>query len=360
MRPSAPAIAVAALALACVAADAPSGPIFFPGRQYGLGERQSYVMSRDARLTVRFARTGGAVSSTTVTATHESSVAFTVEGYTDAGLPVLGVATADQRSSGDSGADSGDAATAAASPEIDGDGVVRSASFAEFGPATSLLNGLDAQAMDIGTTWHGQGDLALPFAHLALRLKSQVNFKSGDTGSILLQALVTGNADVAGHPKVAPFGAIRLKGAGTTVGSAFFSPERRLMLGMDLTTTSHGNALDARGRHGAYDLVAHWSIKLARYASGTLPGPGISPGIGIPVTQMGAPEPGATNVYSKGSPADVFAPASINPDVIDRSNASAPPTLAPSPDESLPPVPIAMPSDQPMASPPPGPSPTPS
>jgi hypothetical protein len=356
MRPSAPAIAVAALALACIAAAAPSGPIFFPGRQYGLGERQSYAMSRDARLTVRFARTGGAVSTKTVSATRESSVAFTVEGFTDSGMPVLGVAIADQKSSDGSG----EGASAPASPVIDGDGGVRSESFAEFAPATSLLNGLDAQALDIGATWHGQGDLALPFARMTLRLKSQVNFKSGDVGLTLLQALVAGNADVAGHPSVAPFGAIRLTGSGTAAGSAFFSPERRLLLGMELTMTSHGNATDARGRRGAYNLVAHWSIKLARYAPGILPGPGISPGIGIPVTQMGAPEPGATNVYSQGSPADVFAPASINPDVIDRSNASAPPTLAPSPDESLPPVPIEMPSDQPMASPPPGPSPTPS
>jgi hypothetical protein len=356
MRPSAPAIAVAVLAAACIAAAAPSGPIFFPDRQYGLGERQSYVMSRDARLTVRFSRPGGALSAKTVAKARESSVAFTVEGFTDAGTPVLGIATADQN---DRDA-TGESSAATASPVIDADGGVRSESFAEFAPATSLLNGLDAGALDIGATWHGQGDLLLPFARLALRLKSQVNFKSGDTGSTLLQALVTGNAGVTGHPLVAPYGAIRLIGAGTAAGSAFFSPERRLLLGMELTMTSNGNATDARGRRGSYSLVAHWSIKLARYAPGILPGPGISPGIGIPVTQMGAPEPGATNVYSQGSPADVFAPASINPDVIDRSNASVPPTAAPSPDESLPPVPIEMPSDQPMASPPPGPSPTPS
>ena len=283
-------------------------------------------------------------------------MAFTVEGFTDAGMPVLGIATADQTNR-DAAAEG---SSATASPVIGDDGGVRSESFAEFAPATSLLNGLDAQALDIGATWHGQGDLPLPFARLALRLQSKVNFKSGDPGSTLLQALVSGEAGVTGHPSVAPFGAIRLTGAGTAAGNAYFAPERRLLLGMELTMTSSGNATDTRGRRGAYTLVAHWSIKLARYAPGILPGPGISPGIGIPVTQMGAPEPGATNVYSQGSPADVFAPASLNPDVIDRSNASAPPTAAPSPDESLPPVPIEMPSDQPMASPPPGPSPTPS
>src|SRR5450755_2413877 len=154
MRSSAPAIAVAALALACIAAAAPSGPIFFPGRQYGLGERQSYVMSRDARLTVRFARSGGAVSTKTVVVARESSVAFTVEGFTDSGMPVLGVATADQNASDVSN----EASSATASPVIDGDGGVRNESFAEFSPATSLLNGLDAQALDIGATWHGQGD----------------------------------------------------------------------------------------------------------------------------------------------------------------------------------------------------------
>jgi len=131
-----------------------------------------------------------------------------------------------------------------------------------------------------------------------------------------------------------------------------------LLLGMDLTVTGNGNATDSRGRRGTYALVAHWSIKLARFASGAVPGPGLSPGIGIPATEMGGAAPAATNVYSQGSPADVFHPASITPDVIDTTNASAPPTAAPSPDESLPPIPVEMPSDQPVASPPPGPTPT--
>jgi hypothetical protein len=328
--------------------------MFFPGREYGLGERQTYLIDRDAHLTVRLGRPDGSTMSKTVVAADESSVAFTVEGYTDAGAPVLAVATAHR--TGRNASTGGSAATA--SPVIENDGTVRSESFADFAPAAALLNGLDAQALDIGTTWLGQGDLALPFARAALRLRAQVNFKSGEASMTLLQALLTGNAGVSGKPVIAPFGAVRLAGAGALAGSAFFSPERRLLLGMDLAMTSNGNVIDSRGRRGAYTLVSHWSIKLSSYASGPLPGPGISPGIGIPVTQMGAPAPGATNVYSQGSPADVFHPASVNPDVIDRTNASAPPTLAPSPDESLPPIPISMPSDQPLVSPPPGPSPT--
>jgi hypothetical protein len=355
MRPSTLAFIAAGLGLACVAA-APPGPVFFPGRQYGLGERQTYLIDRDARLTVRLARSNGAIISKTTDSVDESSVAFTVEGYTDAGMPVLGVATADRN---DRGTSSGESA-ATASPVIENDGSVPSEVFAGFAPAAALLNGLDPQALDIGTIWTGRGDLPLPFARAALRLKGQVNFKSGDVHATLLQALITGTASVAGHPSVAPFGALRLAGGGTVAGSAFISPERRLLLGMDMTLTSNGNLSDAHGRRGAYALQTHWSIKLASYASGVLPGPGISPGIGIPVTQMGAPAPGATNVYSQGSPADVFSPASVNPDVIDRSNASVPPTAAPSPDESLPPIPVSMPSDQPVASPPPGPSPTPS
>lgn len=355
MRPSTLAIIAAGLGLACIAA-APSGPIFFPGRQYGLGERQTYLIDRAARLTVRFPRSDGTIVSKSVTSVGESSVAFTVEGYTDAGMPVLGIATAGRNDR--AAANGGPPATA--SPVIESDGSVTSETFADFAPAAALLNGLDPQTLDIGTMWTGRGDLSSPFARAALSLNGKVNFKSGDAHSTLLQALLSGSASVSGHPSVAPFGALHLVGGGALAGDAYFYPERRLLLGMELALTSNGNLTDAHGRHGAFSLLTHWSIKLASFAPGILPGPGISPGIGIPITQMGAAAPGATNVYSQGSPADVFGPASINPDVIDKSNASAPPTAAPSPDESLPPIPVSMPSDQPVASPPPGPSPTPS
>jgi hypothetical protein len=355
MRPSTLAVIVAGLGVACIAA-APSGPIFFPGHPYGLGERQTYLIDRDARLTVRLAGPSGAIVSKTTESVDESSVAFTVEGFTDAGMPVLAVATADRT---DRGGSSG-ASSATASPIIGNDGSVPSETFAGFAPAAALLNGIDPQTLDIGTTWNSRGDLPLPFARAAVRLKGQVNFKSGDVHATLLQALLTGGASIAGHPSVSPFGTLRLAGGGVVTGNAFIYPERRLLLGVQLTLTSNGNLTDAHGRHGAYALITRWSIKLASYAPGVVPGPGISPGIGIPVTQMGQPAPGATNVYSQASPAGVFAPASVNPDVIDRSNASAPPTAEPSPDESLPPIPVDLPSDQPVASPPPGPSPTPS
>jgi hypothetical protein len=305
---------------------------------------------------VRIAGPTGAIVSKTADSVDESSVAFTVEGFTDAGMPVLAVATAIRN---DRGVSSG-GASATASPVIASDGNVPSEMFAGFAPAAALLNGIDPQALDIGTIWNSRGDLPLPFARAAARMKGQVNFKSGDVNSTLLQALLTGTASIAGHPRLAPFGALHLAGGGAVTGNAYIALERRLLLGMELTLTSNGNVTDAHGRHGAYALITRWSIKLASYAPGVLPGPGISPGIGIPVTQMGAAAPGATNVYSQSSPSDVFAPASVNPDVIDKSDASAPPTAAPSPDESLPPVPVEMPSDQPVASPPPGPSPTPS
>jgi hypothetical protein len=355
MRPSTLVVIAAGLGLSCIAA-APSGPIFFPGREYGLGERQTYLIDRDARLTVRLEGPNGVIVSKSTDLVDERSVAFTVEGYTDAGMPVLAVATAVRGGSNTS--DVGSSATS--SPIIETDGSVPSDTFAGFAPSAALMNGLDPQALDIGTIWTGRGDLPLPFARAAVKLKGQVNFKSGELDDTLLQALLTGTASITGHPRVAPFGALHLTGGGVVAGNAFISPPRRLVLGMELTLTSYGNVTDAHGRHGAYVMNTHWSIKLASYAPGILPGPGISPGIGIPVTQMGAPAPAATNVYSQSSPSDVFAPASVNSDVIDKSNASAPPTAAPSPDESLPPIPVSIPSDQPVASPPPGPSPTPS
>ena len=154
MRASKLAIAAAVLAVACVAA-APSGPIFFPGRQYGLGERQTYLIERDARLTVRLEKADGSLAVKTVDKVEESSVAFTVEGYNDAGMPVLGIATADL--TGRDASSGGSSATA--SPVIENDGSVRSESFAELAPVAALLNGLDAQAMDIGTKWNGRASL---------------------------------------------------------------------------------------------------------------------------------------------------------------------------------------------------------
>jgi hypothetical protein len=353
MRAVQAATAVATVALACVAA-APNGPIFFPTHAYGLGERQAYVIARDTRLVLRFARADGTIGSKTIAGADERSVAFTVEGFSDNGQPVLGVATeglADSRVSSEQPLET-------SSPVIEADGSVRNESFRALAPVALVLNGLEAQAMDIGSTWHGHGDLELPFARAGVRLDGKVNFKSGEAQETLLQALLQGSAAISGHPLIAPFGALRLAGGGMMSGSAYFSPSRRLLLGMDLTVTGNGNATDSRGRRGTYALVAHWSIKLARFASGAVPGPGLSPGIGIPATEMGGAAPAATNVYSQGSPADVFHPASITPDVIDTTNASAPPPAAPSPDESLPPIPIEMPSDQPVASPPPGPTPT--
>src|ERR1700681_3238597 len=93
MRPSTLAVIASGLGVACIAA-APSGPIFFPGRQYGLGERQTYLIDRDAKLTVRIASADGSTSTRTVAAVDQTSVAFIVEGYNDAGMPVLGIATA--------------------------------------------------------------------------------------------------------------------------------------------------------------------------------------------------------------------------------------------------------------------------
>ncbi|HLJ82940.1 MAG TPA: hypothetical protein VKT51_02035 [Candidatus Eremiobacteraceae bacterium] len=349
---AAPAAALGFILTAAIAAF--GGQIFLPGHEYGTGEQQVYAIARDARLTVRFARADGTIGTQTSLLHDASSVAFTVEGFTGDGAPVLAVATAGALRQ------SSVAAVPSDSPVIAADGSAARPEFDGFAPASLVLSGLDASSLDIGTEWHGTGDLALPFAHARAQLHGKANFKSGTLADTLLQAVLNGGASIAGQPRLSKFGAVRLTGGGALSGEAYFQPARHLLVGTDLSLTSNGNAVDAHGTHGSYSLTAHWIVKLVGLVAGTPPIPGISPGIGIPANQMGE-RANAANVYSPGSPVPVLHPAPMPSGVIS-GNSGATPTpyaaVTPSPTESLAPLPIGLSSDQPIASPPPAPTPT--
>lgn len=354
MRASGVALAAAVAFLFCAALTAAGGQIFAAGHVFGTGEQQVYAIARDARLTVRFANADGSLSEQTATLHEASSVAFTVEGFNDAGAPVLAVATAGtyRRTSA--------AAAPSESPVIAADGSIAHPAFDAFAPASLVLSGLDVSSLDIGSEWNGAGDLALPFAHARAHVHGKVNFKSGGAANELLQAVLSGGASTTGDPRFSRFGAVRLIGGGVLSGTAYFEPAERLLAGTDLSLTSNGNAVDARGVHGSYSLTAHWIVKLVSLVAGIAPGPGISPGIGIPGPLMGS-HAGAANVYSNGTPVTVFHPAPQPSGVITgNAGATAAPTAAvtPSPGESLEPLPIGLSSDQPIASPPPAPTPT--
>jgi hypothetical protein len=349
---AAPAAALGFILTAALAAF--GGQIFLPGHEYGTGEQQVYAIARDARLTVRFARADGTIGTQTSLLHDASSVALTVEGFTDAGAPVLAIATAGALRQ------SSAAAAPSDSPVIASDGSAADPGFDGLAPSSLVLNGLDASLLDIGSEWHGTGDLTLPFAHARAQLHGKVNFKSGALADTMLQAVLTGGASVAGQPRLSKFGTVRLIGAGALNGEAYFQPSRHLLVGTDLSLTSSGNAVDAHGTHGSYLLTAHWIVKLVSLVAGTPPIPGISPGIGISGNHMGA-HANAVNPYSPGSPVPVLHPAPMPSGVIS-GNTGATPTpyapVTPSPGESLAPLPIGLSSDQPIASPPPAPTPT--
>ncbi len=346
---------VAALGFILTAAIAAAGgQIFLPGHAYGTGEQQVYAIARDAKLTVRFARADGTIVAQTSLLHDASSLALTVEGFTDAGAPVLAIATAGALRQ------SSAAAAPSDSPVIAADGSAANTAFDGLSPASLVLNGLDASSLDIGTEWHGSGDLMLPFAHARAQIHGKANFKSGALADTMLQAVLTGVAAVAGQPQLSKFGAVRLIGAAVLTGEAYFQPARHLLVGTDLELAGNGNAVDAHGKHGSYSLTAHWIVKLVSLVAGTPPVPGISPGIGISGNQMGA-HANAANVYSPGSPVPVLHPAAMPSGVISGSAGATPTPYAPvtpSPGESLAPLPIGLSSDQPIASPPPAPTPT--
>ena len=106
----------------------------------------------------------------------------------------------------------------------------------------------------------------------AARMKGQVNFKSGDVNATLLQALLTGTASIAGHPRIAPFGALHLAGGGAVTGNAYIALERRLVLGMEIDADEQrrqrdGCARPARRLRADHALVDQTRKLCARRAS---------------------------------------------------------------------------------------------
>jgi hypothetical protein len=348
-------IAVVFAAFAATPPKARSATVFVPGHAFGEGEQQVYAIAEHATLSVRFRQPDGRIAQKTLNVTQKRSVALTIEGYNQSGAPVMALAAAQSGKTAARAAGSAPAASPAVSSSgnlpLSGDAVA-------LAPAAILLSGLSAQAPAVGAKWKSAGDLALPFGSLAVSLNNSANDSSGDENSTTLQVVSSGSARVDIKARVPAIGAVALRGAIPASAASFLELQRRLLLGMVVHASGRGNAAAAHGRRGSYALTVDYALKLARFAGGTQPRPGIGGYVpssgylgGIAPTDAGNLSPAPVSTIAQPAPTDTsFVPSPL-------PGATA---ATPAPAESLPPVPIIMPSDLPLASAPPAPSPSPS
>ncbi len=377
VRPSLIAVAVPALALVALAAAATAPPTttaFMPGRTFGIGEQQVYSIEQDTKLIVRFRRADGSIDARNIESNTKRSVAFTVEGLTSAGNPVLGVATAvatpapngpkgpllqgpiPQSASPNASA----SVSPPPSPDVAADGSVRvDGDLAGLAPLGGVLAGAASDKLDPRTTWRSEAAVKLPLVALALHMSNTANAPANpDENTGVIDVTSTGSVDVSGSPRISGYGATRLRGSGVAAVQAFLDQKRGVVLGMLLNVGSRGNAASAHGDHGEYDLNVQYSVRLVRYVAGapiqTSPSPGAQPTLDT-LTRFASP----SSVFSNGSLNPLARPAPTDP--IFRATPFPGPTetATPAPSESLPPVPIPQSSDAPIASPPPPPTASP-
>lgn len=358
--------------VAAVASGAPSPPtanVFVPEHAYGIGEQQVYAIVSTTTLTVKFRRLDGSLVKKTLNSPSRHSVALTVQGYTPEGAPVLAVATpppAPARSGSKSAISSPSPAAAASGvspppgPSVRKSGAVETTGpLADLSITSVVLSGLNGAPPELGKSWRSSGTLQTSLGTLAVALDNAPNNSTGDETSTTLQVTSKGTADVTGDLRVPDFGKAVLRGRATVGALTYVELANRLLLGMDLVANGRGNLNGELGQRGSFDLAVRYAVKLVRYVRGASP----APSAGLPFSVASGFLGGAT-----GETPNYFRPASINP--IAQPGATntgflPPPqpvaTISPTaaPGESLPPVPIVLPSGQPVASPPPAPSPSP-
>jgi hypothetical protein len=374
VRPSLIAFAAPALALVALAAAVSAPPTttaFMPGRTFGIGEQQVYSIEQDTKLIVRFRRADGSIDARNIESNTKRSVAFTVEGLTSAGNPVLGVATAVATPAPSGGSENAPAQGTAQpsasasvspppSPDVAADGSVRvDGDLAGLAPLGGVLAGAAADKLDPRTTWRSEAAVKLPLVALALHMSNTANAPANpDENTGVIGVTSTGSVDVSGSPKISGYGATRLRGSGAAAVQAFLDQKRGVVLGMLLNVGSRGNAASAHGDHGEYELNVQYSVRLVRYVAGApiqaSPSPGAQPTLDT-LTRFASP----SSVFSNGSLNPLARPAPTDP--IFRATPFPGPTetATPAPSESLPPVPIPQSSDAPIASPPPPPTASP-
>lgn len=313
-----------------------------PGHVFGLGEQQVYLIDRETQLVVRYRDGVGDLRSKALRQHVHSSVAWTIEGISSSGGPVLGVATAAQATTG--------VATPAAT---------QSGSMIELAPLSLILSSMTVELPQIGKPWKSSGDLQLPYGRLTVNLDNVLAGAPGnqDVSVNVAQIASTGRTDFQAKVKVAGFGDAALRGAGSATSTSFVESQNKLLLGMTLAATSYGNAT-AKERRGTYDLSVKIAIKLVRYVPGIPPGSG-SPGFGPASGYLGGTAAPDTQIYATANPDKIAIPAATDTGYVPPPAQPTPPYPSALPAVSLPPIPLPMASDVPAASPPAGPTPTP-
>ena len=357
------AAALASCAVGSLGLFAPTPPpgqprnIFVPGRVYGLGEQQVYLVERSQKVVVRFRDPGGKAVERTENRSDQGSVALTVEGFASDGSTVLAISVVAPAADSARGPAPDTlpqpAGEAPASPAVTADGrIADGGGFDALAPATLVVGaGPDTPIAD-GAKWSASGVLPLQAGLQSVHLSNAALTWTDDPG--VLQVVSTGTFETRGSLNVPGFGDAQLRGAGSAAGMSFIDMSNRLLLGAAFTLKSTGNAVSSRGGAGTFLLSAAYTVKLMRYV----------PGMMAPPTPAGAMAPKSENIRTgppddlirQGAPDELTRPAPT--DNILRGTPLPQETPAPQVDASLPPVPVPVSSGAPLASPP-APPPTP-
>jgi hypothetical protein len=354
-------VAVALAALGVGGPPAPKTVLLMSGHTFGLGEQQVYAIDRTADLTVRFRDATGTLRTKKYHHQLRNSVAFTIEGVSSGGHPVLAMVTANPVAASTSSPAAYPAAPAAPvspppSPELDEHGALAIAGdAADLAPASIILSAVTDDVLSGGRPWKSGGDIKLPYGTVSLAVVNTASPMPNDQTNSVVQIHSTGAVQFRGKLAVGGFGQASLRGAGSADGTSFVDTQHKLLLGLAVTSAVRGNAL-ARNKHGNYDLKLQLAIKLVHYVPGIPPVP-IGPGYILASGYVGSYASPDTGNYSTAPPNPIAVPAPTNTEY----TGSPLPTYEPSalPEASLPPIPMPLPSGQPVASPPPGPTPTP-
>ncbi len=350
--------------------------LYVGGHTFGLGEQQVYAIERDTSLTVRYKDASGNVKTPSFDQHVQSSVAWTIEGFSSTGSPVIALAFARYSSAGGpvlpiaSGSPLELTAVAPSptqapspqspqpSPALDAHGALHAdAPMADIDPVSIILSGLQTDLPGYGRPWKSAGDIRLPYGALSVAFDNNVVTATGDQDPNVTRVASTGTTSFDAKLKVAGFGLATLRGSGSASGTSFTEGQNKLLLATSLLANSHGNA-SAGVRRGTYDLTVKVTIWLAKYVPG-IPLYTGSPGFVPASDYLGETTAPDSQIYSTTAPDGVAAPAATDTGFIPGPLPVASAYHSSLPEASLPPIPLALPSDPTLASPPPGPSPTP-
>ena len=370
--PLAVALMTALLIIALAIVGAPqaataSGPValYAGGHPFGIGEQQVYLIDRASTLTVHYRDGQGELRSKSFHYHAQTSVAWTIEGFSSAGGPVLAVVTAAPTPPPSATPTPASPSTQPSphapepSPVLDAYGVgapAQGTALAELTPASVVLAGIGEQLPDVGKPWRSAGVLPLPFGTLTLTMDHVILTPKGDQDADLAVIASTGTTGFSAKVHVGGFGVAALHGGGTASATSYLETQNRLLLGTTISATSHGNAT-ANTSHGTYELHSTVAIELAKYVPGRVPNSG-SPGFVPASDYLGSTTAPDGQIYSTTQPDTIAVPAATDTGFIPPP-AVATPYQSALPAMSLPPIPLPMTSGQPAASPPAAPTPTP-